>query len=563
MFLMLTGIGACQKEIEELPDGNNIEVVKASSTTATLIKKISSKEGSYDNMVDGSSCFSINFPYVVKIGDIEIMVSARKDLEWVEALIAGIDDDDLDISFPVTITLSDYSEFLVKDGDQLKEWVETCLEEEGMDCANFVYPFKIYSFNPNEQQTGEVTVESDIQIRQYFKSLDDDDLVSFQFPIFLQLYDGTRMQVDSHSEMVDVIEEAKDKCEEDDDDHDYDFTLADLNRHLLDCSLSANDVVVDAGDSSGQNSTNLLDFEEDGNVRLVDLEGNTAIGNWVADRIDDQINLNLYFSDHVNIALEWRVIDIYDGQIKLIANGGKNRMLLQKSCNTANLTPELFRSALEECSWILDKVEVDDKDVERLLAYQFIFLPNGEVELGNGTKISKGTWEVSPNAQGLLVLSIKIEEEEYISLEWLLADFKEKHIKFSMADGDYGLVLEKLCDNGEADKDVVGIREIMGEGDWTVAKYLEDGDDEAKEYAGLYFAFSENEMVTVSDKGYTEHVGLWRVIRDSRDQLKCYLNFGDEESLEELSKSWKVVAIDPGRIELKDSGKDILVFERQ
>src|SRR5690606_17266340 len=155
---------------------------KASSSTGQLIQKATAKNGSYDNMVDGASCFAINFPYVVNMNGQSVPINSLEDLDRLEELLDDLEDDMLDITFPITITLSDYSEITIKDEDQFEDMVEDCLEswdDDDIECIDFIYPLTVYSFDINLQQTGNLVVTGDMELRRYFSGLDDDDLISF------------------------------------------------------------------------------------------------------------------------------------------------------------------------------------------------------------------------------------------------------------------------------------------------------------------------------------------------------------------------------------------------
>ena len=104
---MALSFTSCQEEFEELPGEDSQEAILASSSTAQLIQRTSSKDGSYDNIVDGASCFAINFPYVVNVNGLDINIDAVEDLKLIKNLFdeVEIDDDILDIIFPITYNL--------------------------------------------------------------------------------------------------------------------------------------------------------------------------------------------------------------------------------------------------------------------------------------------------------------------------------------------------------------------------------------------------------------------------------------------------------------------------
>ncbi len=101
LLLVALNFISCQEEFEELPGEDNREAIMASSSTGQLIQRTSSKDGSYDNIVDGASCFAINFPYVVNVNGLEINIDAIEDLKLIKQLFdeVEIDDDIVDIVY--------------------------------------------------------------------------------------------------------------------------------------------------------------------------------------------------------------------------------------------------------------------------------------------------------------------------------------------------------------------------------------------------------------------------------------------------------------------------------
>ena len=111
LFSMALIFNSCQEEFEEVNGGSDQETITASSTTASLIKNTSTNDGSYDNIVDGASCFAINFPYTVEVSGVQITIDSREDLHLIEEIFDEFDDDEdiLELIFPIVITLGDFT----------------------------------------------------------------------------------------------------------------------------------------------------------------------------------------------------------------------------------------------------------------------------------------------------------------------------------------------------------------------------------------------------------------------------------------------------------------------
>jgi len=573
LLLVALNFISCQEEFEELPGEDNQEAIMASSSTAQLIKRTSSKDGSYDNIVDGASCFAINFPYVVNVNGLEVNIDAKEDLKLIKNIFAEVevDSDILEIIFPVTITLSDYTEITISNKEELRAKAEECIEggdDDDIECIDFVYPIVVYSFDINLQQTGNVTVENDMQLRRYFAERGDDDLLSFDFPITLELYNDTMVSVSNNAELANAIETAKSECDEDDDDdyHDDDFTQERLEEYLVACPWLVNEVMRANVDNTDQYFDFVMNFTEDGNVVMKDRVGNSLMGTWSTRIGENRVLLKLEFEALADFSLEWFVYDLDNGKIKFYAGEGE-RIIMKKACDIVDNTPDTLREILKECSWVIKKVKLNNEDVDRLLGYEFNFHAEGVVTLSNESNISEGEWAITTNAQGRLVMAITMGDEPGVSFEWLLSDLRDKRLGFSIEDSNYELILERVCDNNADDEDVAEIRNIMMGGEWMVAKYMEGDNDESQNFAAFTFDFQAELAVSVTT-GETgpSYPGLWRIIRDSEGELKCYLNFGLATAMQVLMDDWKIVSITNERIELKiinENSVEILVLEKK
>ena len=560
---------ACQEAFEELPQPDEQQTINASSSTAKLIENTASNDGSFDNIVDGASCFAIEFPYTVKVNGIEITIESKEGLHLIEEIFDELEDDEdiLEIIFPIVITLADFTVIEIAGIDDLRELAQQCVEggeDDDIECIDFVYPITIYTFDINEVETGSVTLESDKDLRIFFDGLDNNDLIGIDFPVAMELYDGTKIEVRSNAELANAIEMAKHACDEDDDNdyNDDDFTQERLESLLVECPWLIHEVIRDELNQSDQYFEYVMNFTEDGGVTVKDRMGNNLMGAWSTRVTDHGVLINLEFDVLVDFNLEWFVYDIGEGMIKLYAEGG-NRIIMKSVCDLFNTDPNTLREILKECSWVIKKVKNQGEEIDRLLGYEFNFLPEGVVTLGNGENTSEGTWEIAMNEQGRLVMSITIGSEPGVNFEWPLSDLRNDRLRFKVEEIGYELILQRVCDDNANDGDVVEIRTIMMEGDWIVSLYEDGVMNKTENYIGYTFDFMTNNLIntTLSETGVS-YPGLWRVLRNSDGKLKVYLNFGEVDILDELTEDWELDSITNDKIILKDVSDDAGTMEK-
>lgn len=567
---------ACQEEFEEPFAEESQEAITANSVAAELLERTVSHDGSFDNIIDGSSCFGISFPYTVNVNGLDITIDSKEDLQLVEEIFDALEDDTdiLNIIFPITITLADFTEVTINDVEDLREIAKDCIEggdDDDIECIDFVYPIKFFTFDSNNERTGEIIVNSDKEFRRFFAELGENGLVSIDYPVTLKKSDGTEVVVNSNAELVATIEAAKETCDEDDDDdfNDDDFSEERFDFCLTECSWIVTEVKRDGTDQTGQYDQYLMTFSEDGSVNVKDREGNNLEGTWSSSVTDEGAKLTLEFDTLVDFSLEWMVYEIGDHRIKLFSGDG-NRIIMKQNCvDDDDNNPDTLREVLKECSWIIKKVKLSGEEVDRLLGYEFQFMPEGIVTLSNGETTSEGTWEITENAQGRLVMAIVMGNEQDVSFEWKLSDLRNDRLKFEVE--DFELVLLRECDDNNADNDIPEIRNFLSGGDWIVAMYSDMGTDETQNYGGYSLSFSPENRVVVSEGTDAIFSGLWRLLRDDDEGLKLYLNLengGDFNLFDEFTDDWKIVSVTQDRIELKDINDDdgsitTLVFEKQ
>ena len=193
-------------------------------------------------------------------------------------------------------------------------------------------------------------------------------------------------------------------------------------------------------------------------------------------------------------------------------------------------------------------------------------MADGVVTLGNGVNTMEGTWEMGLNSQYRLSLMISIGEEPGVSFEWPIKEMFEKRLEFKIDETGDEMKLLRVCEDSIDDNDIPEIRNIALGGTWNIALYQEGEVDMTSSYEGMDFNFSTDHQVEVSINADPITNGLWRVLRDSDENLKFYINFDTDDELAELTEDWKIVSVTTTQIKLTDETDDgvvnTLVFEK-
>lgn len=528
LAILVLGLISCQEEFAETGPTGDTAVIQATSPAAMLIRQIASRDGSFDNIVDGASCFDIQFPYSVSVNGMELSINGEEDLHLVEELFDTVVDDEnaVQIGFPITIITMEHTELAVSGAEDFSELAKACKEggdDDDNECVDFIYPITLFTFDVALERTGSLVAESDRDLRLFFNGLEANDLVSVAFPISLSLYDGTLIQINSNEELIRTVEGARDACDEDDDDDygDDDFLEDSFAGELIACVWQITAFIGEDDGRADRYMNYSLDFKGDGSL-LVGFGGAaTLTGNWTSTFGDDGAKVSLDVETVQDFDFDWTVYDLGNGRIQLY-NGQANNILMQRTCALVlqELNPEILSQILAECSWTIEELEAPEGEPTRLFGYELRFLSENGLALSNGINTIAGTWEINFDADRELVLAMRLEGEPSLSLDWTLDEILSGALHFEAGAAGSGLALERICDTGNTDVGVLEIRNGMLDGRWAVAAFTQGDGDDTETYSGYTLDFMTDNQVSVSRAGNVFGRALWRVLRDSDGQLK-------------------------------------------
>ena len=84
----------------------------------------------------------------------------------------------MEIIFPITIVLSDFTELVINDLDELEDFADDCEGENEFDddieCADIKYPVTASVFNSNNEVIDTITFNNDQDLYEFVDDLDED-----------------------------------------------------------------------------------------------------------------------------------------------------------------------------------------------------------------------------------------------------------------------------------------------------------------------------------------------------------------------------------------------------
>jgi len=169
LIMSLFYFSGCQNEVTEIIDPPADEVFTPVSPVADLVQRTSLRDGSDDNIIDGSSCTSLVLPIIVVVNGLEITLDSKEDFYTVEHIIDKFDEDDdlIEILFPVTVILADHSELILNDEDDLEDLIDQCIEggeDNDIECVDFKFPLSISIYDSENQLADVITIDDDKEL---------------------------------------------------------------------------------------------------------------------------------------------------------------------------------------------------------------------------------------------------------------------------------------------------------------------------------------------------------------------------------------------------------------
>ena len=195
-FMMLVMIAGCQKEELTIVEGEDDEAFTDDRQLKSLLMSVVSHDGSFDDIVDSSSCFSIDFPYTCYYKGYPYPVNSIDDLAVFK------NGDELIPKFPVNITFANYLQAEVPDVTAFNQLIDLCangsLYNDIINCVDIIYPVRISVYDPSNSSFETIIFENDKQTFLSIEDFDVDRIASIQYPIQLRMQNEVVLTINSN-----------------------------------------------------------------------------------------------------------------------------------------------------------------------------------------------------------------------------------------------------------------------------------------------------------------------------------------------------------------------------
>lgn len=180
------------------------------SELSFLIKSMSSHHASFDDRIDGSSCFSIAFPYEVYVN------SNLKTISSVADVLEINEDDNIELVYPVNTNFYNYEEHQASNQTDFNSIKNTCDNDFDIipnSCLDFQFPITVREFNDLTETFETFQLGTNREVYQHFESLHDNDVYEIDYPIFLFDSNSEAIPVESNDEFIEAFNMSSTNCE--------------------------------------------------------------------------------------------------------------------------------------------------------------------------------------------------------------------------------------------------------------------------------------------------------------------------------------------------------------
>lgn len=582
-MLLSLALFACRQEDMEIIEAPDDEILGVNSTVANLLARTATNDGSYDNILDGASCFNIKLPVTVIANGIEVVIENEDDIDIIEDIFDEFTDDtdSLEIIFPITIVMDDYTEVVINNQAELNAAAFSCPDQsngdDDIECIDIQYPITAFIYNQNNELIDTILIHNDEELFDFLEDIDVNTIVTFDFPITVILWDGTTVQINNFNELESVILSAIDACDEDDNnDPDDDDCNGCTTQQLEDLLTNCTDWMVDKLERNDNDLEDiyvgyLFNFDAAGTL-TVDYTGTISNGTWSSSGDGNNISVVIDIPDLPDFNDTWNLHEIEQqaGENKVDLRLGDDRLRFESDCiDGGGLDDAALVAALTSGDWYVNYYFDDVDETADFADFLFNFASDNTATATDTNGTTNGAWFTSSGDQTELELNLNFGTAyplDELAEDWDVLEVTSEMIRLKDVSGgdgstDFLTFGREPFDGGGGGTD---LQDFLDDGLWIVASYIDSGDDQTGDYAGYTLDFDGSNGTVIAMNGSTTNNGTWEVLSAGN---KLLLDFGTDYPFDEFNDDWDVLAASETEVTLQDvsgggGGTDTLVLQK-
>lgn len=567
---------SCQKEDKELiDDSNNPETFTSGSNLTQILISASQNNGSLDDIIDGSDCISVVYPIQVVANGQQVTLQSVDDISLVEAIFNQFptDTDTLSIVFPITVSTESFDQIIVTSQSELDALIAACENaiSDTYNCVDFVYPITCFIYNESNEQINTITFNNSIEWFEYLIYLQPGIYVAIDYPMSV-IVNGQTIEVNSNQELSTAIAQA--------DCNSGGSSISEFE-NIITTGVWYVTYYFDDFDETGDFAEYEFNFASDGTAGATNTSGTTpGTWNYYVDSGVDKVDL--FFgtvSPLDELDEDWEILEATQDIIRLrheSGDGSLDYVTYERNPYTGggggNVNP--FITELTAGTWFVNFMEDSGTDETcDYVEYEFLFNVNGTVMATSATTTKNGFWSAIDDSGTIdLILNFDLDGTndpfEDLNDDWDVQNYTSLLIQLMDVSGggsgtdylNFGRDPYTGCAGGGGSD----LNDVILNGPWYVASYLDDGVDETYDYYGYNLTFNINGTV-LAENGVNSFNGTWSVVGTTTQDL--VLDFGTQIPFDEFNDDWDVLSFNETTINLEDvsggnGGTDTLIFQK-
>lgn len=206
-------LASCQEEENTIVQ-DTTQNLNTTSPATRFLSRVAQNNTSLDNVVDGTSVFRVKLPVQITLNSVNLTLNTVADYQLVSDLKAAStsDDDVVNYSFPITVSLRNFQEIVVNDLPQLTNIISQNDDFSDISCVSIIYPITINVYDSNNQVADILTFNSDSQLIGFLFSLQPNVFYSVNYPISILNPSNQTVVINTNAELVSAIESAISQC---------------------------------------------------------------------------------------------------------------------------------------------------------------------------------------------------------------------------------------------------------------------------------------------------------------------------------------------------------------
>lgn len=167
-----------------------------------------------DNIIDGTSCFAVNFPVTVLANNQTVLINNATAYQQVRDIFnaSAVDTDSVIILFPITITYTDYTERTIASQTEFDAATIACLASVELSCIDLLYPLGIKAYDFDNQFAEAFTLGNKEALHGFLNHQSNYDAFTFSYPLTLYDSDGNGISVTDNAILESIIDSYTDDC---------------------------------------------------------------------------------------------------------------------------------------------------------------------------------------------------------------------------------------------------------------------------------------------------------------------------------------------------------------